>query len=227
MSSSREAVLGRIRLAIGRKPDAQVRARAQVEERLARSESNLLPARGQLDDVARVELFVTMAEKVGARVRRLQNLNEVPEVVTGYLREHNLPQKLVIAPDPLLDACGWESQPLLRTHSGTAADNDPVGLTIAQAGVAETSTLMLASAPERPTLLAFLPETSIVLLSAGAVFGAYEQAIAAFAADNAGPPRSINFITGPSRTGDIAQKIELGAHGPKRLLVLLLDDGPA
>ena len=38
-----------------------------------------------------------------------------------------------------------------------------------------------------------------------------------------GPPRSVNLVTGPSRTADIAGKLELGAHGPRRLLVLVLD----
>jgi L-lactate dehydrogenase complex protein LldG len=39
-----------------------------------------------------------------------------------------------------------------------------------------------------------------------------------------GMPRTINFITGPSRTGDIEQRIELGAHGPRRLHIILVDD---
>jgi L-lactate dehydrogenase complex protein LldG len=38
------------------------------------------------------------------------------------------------------------------------------------------------------------------------------------------PPRAINFVTGPSRTGDIEQKIELGAHGPRRLHIVLIDE---
>ncbi len=37
-------------------------------------------------------------------------------------------------------------------------------------------------------------------------------------------PRTINLITGPSRTGDIEQKIQLGAHGPRRLHIVLVDD---
>ncbi len=40
-------------------------------------------------------------------------------------------------------------------------------------------------------------------------------------------PRTVNFITGPSRTGDIEQRIELGAHGPRRLHIILIDDGAA
>jgi len=37
-------------------------------------------------------------------------------------------------------------------------------------------------------------------------------------------PRSINLITGPSRSGDIEQTLQLGAHGPKRLLVVIVDE---
>ena len=40
----------------------------------------------------------------------------------------------------------------------------------------------------------------------------------------AGLPRTVNFITGPSRTGDIEQRIELGAHGPRRLHIVVVDD---
>jgi L-lactate dehydrogenase complex protein LldG len=39
-------------------------------------------------------------------------------------------------------------------------------------------------------------------------------------------PRTVNFITGPSRTGDIEQRIQLGAHGPRRLHIVLVDGKP-
>ena len=37
-------------------------------------------------------------------------------------------------------------------------------------------------------------------------------------------PRAINIVSGPSRTADVEQTIQLGAHGPRRLHVLLLGD---
>ena len=223
MSAAREAVLGRLRQTYTRDADAQAAAEAETQRRLARTEPNLLPERGQRDPDGRVALFTEMAQAVMAEVRHVPGPAEVPASVAAYLREHNLPQRVVMAPEPALDRCPWRSQPLLRVRRGTAAASDLVGVTLAVAGVAETGTLVLASSPERPTLLTQLPETSIVLVPRDRIDGAYEQAWDRVRALPGGVPRSVNFITGPSRTADVAQKLELGAHGPKRLLILVVD----
>ena len=112
---------------------------------------------------------------------------------------------------------------MLEVRRGRAEDVDAVGLTTAFAGIAETGTLMLLSGPETPTTIAFLPETSIVVLRAERVLRAYEDGLRLLREERGELPRSINLITGPSRSGDIEQTIQLGAHGPKRLLVLLVD----
>ncbi len=224
--SAREAILARLRDALPRTAEAQAAAAAAVQARLELPQPNLIPARGQLDQEERVQLFAQMAAAVAADVRRLATLRDVPAATSSYLREHNLPQKLVLAPEPLLDLANWDSQPLLRVRRGTAVDSDAVGVTLAVAGVAETGTLVLASSPERPALLVSLPETCIVVVAAAWIEGAYEQAWESVRAMPGGVPRSVNFVTGPSRTADVAQKLELGAHGPKRLLILIVEQLP-
>jgi L-lactate dehydrogenase complex protein LldG len=221
--SARDAVLARIRLALPRTAEEEVAAEATVAARLASHPRNLVPARGQLEREQRVQLFAQLALAVATDVRRLATLQEIPATVSGYLRDHNLPQKLVLAPEPLLDEANWDSQPLLRVRRGTAVDADAVGVTLAVAAVAETGTLVLASGPERPTLLAYLPETSVVVVAADWIEASYEDAWESIRAMPGGVPRSVNFVTGPSRTADIAQQLELGAHGPKRLLVLIVE----
>jgi L-lactate dehydrogenase complex protein LldG len=229
--STRDDILGGIRRALGRGPLTEDAA-ATLAERVAAHRRNLIPARAAaLAAPARVELFVEMAEAVQTTVRRVASDAEVPEEVTRYLAAENLPAELVMAPDPALDALPWAARPLLQIRRGKAEAGDTVSLTPCLAAIAETGTLMLTSGPETPTTLNFLPDTHIVVLRASQIAAAYEDGWDLLRdRPGNGPqalPRTVNFITGPSRTGDIEQRIELGAHGPRRLHAILIDDGPA
>lgn len=226
MSEAREAVLARLGARLGRSAEARAAALAELAERLRAPRSGPLPARAAVGGEERIALFTRMAEAVGTEVRRLADPAAIAGAVLDHLRRHNVPPRLVRAADPLLDAARLEAEPLLEVRTGVPDEADPVGLTTALAGIAETGTLLLASGEGRATLLAFLPETCIVVLPTGAVVGAYEEAWAALRARPGWPPRSVNLVTGPSRTGDIPPAIELGAHGPRRLLVLLVDEAP-
>jgi L-lactate dehydrogenase complex protein LldG len=223
--SAREAVLGQLRRALGRERDAGA-LRRTIEERLAQAEPNLIPARADLDRWGRLRLFTAQAEAVQTTVRRVDRYRSLPGAVASYLREHNLPLRLVMAADPSLAELDW-SAAMLEVRPGRPHDADAVGLTMAFAGIAETGTLMLLSAPETPTLLAFLPETVLVVLSSGRILRAYEDGLRLLREEREALPRSINFVTGPSRSGDIEQTLQLGAHGPRRLCVLLVDEPAA
>ena len=106
--------------------------------------------------------------------------------------------------------------------AGRAEPDDLVSVTPALAGIAETGTLMAASGPDHPTTLNFLPAVHIVVLQADRVVGTYEEAWERLREAGA-LPRTVNLITGPSRTGDIEQTIFLHAHGPGRLHIVLVD----
>jgi L-lactate dehydrogenase complex protein LldG len=164
-----------------------------------------------------------MAEEVQTSVARVSSADEVAGEVARYLAAENLPAELVMAPDPGLDDCGWQSRPLLQIRRGKAEGTDAVSVTPCLAAVAETGTLMLVSGADTPTTLNFLPDTHIVVLRAGQVVAAYEDGWDRVRALGAWP-RTVNFVTGPSRTGDIEQRIQLGAHGPRRLHVVLVGD---
>ncbi|MCS6877187.1 MAG: LUD domain-containing protein [Geminicoccaceae bacterium] len=221
MSEARRAIFAAIRERLARVDEAA--ADAAVRERLARPRAVLVPARARLEGEARIALFCAKAQAVGTEIVRIPDLAALRDAVSTSLRRHNLPSALVRAADPLLDAAALETEPLLEVRCDVPRETDAVGLTVALAGIAETGTVLLASAPERPTLLAFLPETSLVVLPTVRIAGSYEEAWATLRGLAGWPPRSVNLITGPSRTGDIPPAIELGAHGPKRLIVFLLD----
>jgi L-lactate dehydrogenase complex protein LldG len=221
---ARAAVLGRLRQALGRGRDVDAQRRG-LRQRLSAPHANLIPARADLDRSGRIRLFVAQAEAVQAAVRRVDRYRDLPRAVVEYLRLHNLPPRLVMASDPVLAQANWRGT-MLEIRHGRAVKEDLVGLTTAYAGIAETGTLMLLSAPETPTMLAFLPETSLVVLSSERILRAYEDGFALLRQEHGALPRSINFITGPSRSGDIEQTLQLGAHGPRRLCVLLVDEPP-
>ena len=224
MSTARGDILTGIRRALGRGPVPPETA-ADLDRRLAEHRRNLVPARAAaLDPASRVDLFVTMAEEVQTTVTRVASGTEVPAEVARYLAAENLPAELVMAPDPALDAIPWQERPLLQIRRGRAEAQDAVSLTPCLAAIAETGTLMLVSGGDTPTTLNFLPDTHIVVVRVGQVVAAYEDGWDLLRARFGGTmPRTVNFITGPSRTGDIEQHIQLGAHGPRRLHVILID----
>ncbi|HEY1796811.1 MAG TPA: LUD domain-containing protein [Stellaceae bacterium] len=224
MSRSREAMLGNIRGALGR-GTLSAETAGELAERVAAHRRNLIPARAAgLDHAGRVGLFQTMAEEVQTSVARVASAGEVAAEVARYLAAENLPAELVMAPDPGLDDCGWDGRPLLQIRRGKAESSDAVSVTPCIAAVAETGTLMLVSGADTPTTLNFLPDTHIVVVREGQVVAAYEDGWDRVRALGAWP-RTVNFITGPSRTGDIEQRIQVGAHGPRRLHVVIVGDG--
>jgi L-lactate dehydrogenase complex protein LldG len=225
MSEARDQILGSIRRSLKRGPLEEMQ-RAGLEQRLAAPRRNLVPARAAaLPHAAQIDLFLKMAEEVQTTVMRVARAGDVPAAVADYLSQRNLPSRLVMTPDPQLDDIPWSDRPMLEMRRGRAEDRDQVGVTACFAGIAETGTLMLISGPVSPTRNNFLPDTHIVVIRGKQVVASYEEGWT-WLREKA-MPRTVNFITGPSRTGDIEQRLELGAHGPRRLHIVLIDDEAA
>jgi L-lactate dehydrogenase complex protein LldG len=220
--NGREAMLGRIRSALG-VTSQEIARNATVDDRLRRAPAGVIPARGRVTAADRVALFTRMVEKVFATVARVATADDVPAAVADYLRAHNLPAAIRTGDDPRLTGLPWNRTTIELTR-GASDGNDPVGVSHALAGVAETGTVMLVSGPDNPTTLAFLPETHVVVVRAGDIAGDYETAWNAVrtAFGKGQMPRSVNWITGPSRSADIEQTLLLGAHGPQRLHLIVV-----
>jgi len=221
--SARDAVLGKIRRSLG-VTGQEPRRNATVDDRLSRAPKGVIPARGQIAPEERVTLFAMMAEKTGASVKRVAEPGAIPAAVADYLRNHNLPAAIRMGDDALLNGLGWPRTQIEVRH-GASDGTDAVGLSHAVAGVAETGTLVLTSGGDNPTTLNFLPETHIVVVKASAIAGDYETVWAEIRAHHGKGtmPRTVNMVTGPSRSGDIEQTILLGAHGPRRLHIVVVD----
>jgi L-lactate dehydrogenase complex protein LldG len=224
--NARDDILRGVRGGLRRGP-LPAAAEAELADRVAAHRRNLVPVRAAaLAPRERVDLFVAMAEEVQTTVARVASPGSVPGEIARYLAAENLPAELVMAPDPALDDIPWGERPLLQIRRGKAEATDAVSLTPCLAAIAETGTLMLVSGADTPTTLNFLPDTHIVVVRAEQVVAAYEDGWDVIRAGGK-MPRTVNLITGPSRTGDIEQRIQLGAHGPRRLHIVLIDaDAP-
>ena len=222
MNTAREQVLTTIRRGLKRGPLEETR-RAELEARLAQPPRQLMPARAQGSPSERVASFIKMAEYALATLDRVADERAIPAAVAVFLARENLPTRVVMAPDAALAGLPWESQPLLKIERRAAQDGDKVSITPAFAGIAETGTLLLCSGSDRPTTLNFLPDTHIVLLPVQRIVGSYEEGWDLLRATGDAMPRTVNYITGPSRSGDIEQTMQLGAHGPLRLHIVIVD----
>jgi L-lactate utilization protein LutC len=90
--------------------------------------------------------------------------------------------------------------------------------------VAESGGVVTLSGPDTPSTLNFVPENHIVVVHASQVLRHLEDVWTLWRDSGRPMPRTLNIISGPSRTADIEQTIQLGAHGPRRLHILLLRD---
>lgn len=227
--TSQAEFLERVRRGLKRGPVSD-EARAAVLERLATHPRHLIPERSRLPHEGQVALFCANLEKEFATVVKVPDAAQVPGVVAEYLAAQNLPPRFVMAPHPFLQGLPWRDRPLLERSEGRAVGSELVGLSHAFAGVAETGTLMMPSEPGRPTTINLLPETEIVVIRASRIVGAYEEAWDLLRAERKDArsggfmPRNVMLITGPSRTADIEQTLELGAHGPRRLHVVVVEN---
>lgn len=221
--SARETIMAKVRAALAGGAAEEARKRA-VAERLKKAPAGVIPARGQLPQAERVELFSAQAEKVYATVQRLRKQDDVPKAVAEYLRDRNLPAAVRMGYDKRLMAMSWAQQRHMEVKYGASDGDDLAGVSFAAGAVAETGTLVMTSGPNNPTTINFLPEHHIVVVDATDIEGDLETALARMrkTAGKAGMPRTVNLITGPSKSGDIEQKIVLGAHGPRALHLIVV-----
>jgi L-lactate dehydrogenase complex protein LldG len=215
--SGREAILARVRAAA--RARGQAEREAVVAARLAAHEPGIVPLAAQAAGRGRLTLFLNKLEAASASVSRISDVAELPRAVARELRKRNLPAALRMGAEPLFDGLDWGT---LETSRGPGRLEEPATLSRAAFGVAETGTLVLLSGPDNPVTLTFLGETHFVVLRESELMGSFEEMWAALRTTGR-DPRTVNLVTGPSRSADIGQVLQLGAHGPIALHLFLVD----
>ncbi|MGD8643088.1 MAG: lactate utilization protein [Chromatiales bacterium] len=193
---------------------------ADVSDARARLRERPLGPQPQWGEAA-VERFAGRLERAAATVGRIADRNALAAEVAAYLERQGIAPEIVLAPHPLLDGLDWPDG--VTAERRALRDTDTTVLSVAFAGVAETGSLLMPSRPETPTGFNFLPDNFLCVIEAQRIVDHLEDAWTRIRDELGGMPRSLNFVTGPSRTADVEQTIQLGAHGPRRLHAILLD----
>jgi L-lactate dehydrogenase complex protein LldG len=173
-------------------------------------------------------MFRHQAERAQASVAEVTRPEEVPAEVARFLRGQNLPATVRMGADARLAAMPW-AQTALEVATGRSDGGDPNAVSHAFGGAAESGTLAMISGSDNPTTLNFLPDNHIVVIAAADIAGDYET-IWQRLRERVGKgtmPRTVNMITGPSRSADIEQTLLLGAHGPRTLHIIIVGDAAA
>jgi len=180
------------------------------------SSQRLVPAFVQQDQAQLVALFCEKVMLSQATIETVASVNEVPERVAALF-----PNAEIVVSD-VLNNLPW-SQVALQCVGLDLAKDGIIAVTDCFAGVAETGTLVLLSGRDRDSRLNFVSQTHIVIVEASSIVGPYEDVWQMLRDATISIPRAVNFVTGPSRTADIEQTIELGAHGPGEVHVIIVD----
>lgn len=214
-SVARRQILARIRAAQGRAAEPDATERDGVADYLARHPSGPRPpAPGDL-----VAAFVDEATKLATTVDEVATLADAPAAAARYLSAHDLPMQAVSW--RTLGELDWAAAGV-AVEFRKPVDGDLVGLTGCFCATAETGSLVLLSGPDTYASAGLLPETHIAVVPASRIVAGHEDAFALIRAERGELPRAVNFVSGPSRTGDIEQTIVLGAHGPYRVHVIVV-----
>jgi L-lactate dehydrogenase complex protein LldG len=213
--SARDNILARIRAARGAAPTSDDAESAAVEGRIALRPVGTRPSM----DWSLVPRFREQCVRMSSTVDDVASMAEVPQAVARFLAQMKLPMRAVAWPE--IAALDWSGAGV--TVEGRAARGDDlVGITGVHLAVAETGTLMLLSGPTTPAATSLLPETHIALVPQGRIVKAMEEAWAQTRQERGELPRAVNFVSGPSRTADIEGQLQLGAHGPYRVHVVVV-----
>jgi L-lactate dehydrogenase complex protein LldG len=219
-ASGRDAILGRVRAALGKR--AHDGERRQQADRYITAQGQGPRPRMPSDLVSR---FVVRATEMQSSVERVGGRADVAPAVARYLAS----LAHVAIPPSRRGVCWPEFRDQDWAHHGLTIDarpgngDDRLGVTGCFCAIAETGTLVVLAGSDTPTATTLLPETHIAVLRSDRIVSGMEDAFALIRKERGQLPRAVNLISGPSRTGDIEQTIVLGAHGPYRVHIIITE----
>ena len=214
--SARDNILARIRSQTGKPGVTPETEFVAVRSHIAQHIRGPVPSIAMHDPVSH---FIEECARLKSTLAECNDIADVPREVACYIVAESLAARAVGWHE--FSALNWASAGI-QFDDRAAIPDDLIGVTGCFCGIGETGTLLLLSAPATPKATALLPETHICILKKSRIVPTMEDAFALMRNEIGEPPRATFFVSGPSRTADIEQTIVIGAHGPYRVHVVLI-----
>jgi L-lactate dehydrogenase complex protein LldG len=163
--------------------------------------------------------FAARATSTAAEVYEIAHVDDAPEAIWSILVKRNAARQVHVPPDSPAGALPWQRAPGLSVKRERPTGSDSA-VSFADHAIAETGTLVFCSGERSASSWHFLPGLEFVVLRRALIVPRLESVIETLARGGV-MPSTVNLVTGPSRTADIEQTIERGAHGPRELCILI------
>lgn len=175
-----------------------------------------------------IELFQQNLEAVDGHCIIAHSKGEIAgaltQIISALQKTKLRAQRIAISDAPelerLMHMTDLEIEELGITPNASDIFGFDVGITSAQAAIAETGTLVLDSAHERHRLVSLVPPVHIAIVDASTIYATLGETLAMLQNGKELSP-AVTFITGPSRTADIELTLTIGVHGPQELYVII------
>jgi L-lactate dehydrogenase complex protein LldG len=221
MSTAKERILARLRQSRAVQPLHRAPARE--------SESDWLARQAPLADLA--ARFCAEQQATGGEVRRVPGWDALPQAAVAWLAEAGV-RSVITGREPRLEplraALATDGRFALRRYEQPAEHQraelfgTDCGITTCRGAIAETGSLILVPTPAEPRLLSLAPEVHLAVLERAGLVARLEDFIAGGSYQRE-LPSNLVLVSGASRTADIELVLAVGVHGPKRLLVAMVE----
>lgn len=201
------------------------RIRAGVASVAAGSATTPVRSPESADRGAVIERFRRHAHEAAATTERISAFTDIPVSAARYLRGQGLPPQALIA-DDIRARGGFDEwvEEFAVIDRPIQPDGDTV-VTGCFAGIADAGAIVTVSAAGYPVARNFLAKTHLAVVPARRIFADHDALWRCFDEEfGDSRPRMMNWIVGPSRTADLGVPSKLGAHGPARVHILIVDE---
>ncbi|MRI31584.1 lactate utilization protein [Endozoicomonas sp. OPT23] len=180
----------------------------------------------QWSQTEKVDRFINVISSVNGEVHRTSEQGW-PEAVEHILKDKKINQLLVSSQKETGQKLASRSLELissekLNDHKDKLFFSIPAALTTCRSAIAETGSLVLWPDEQEPRSMSLVPPVHLVLLKAEDIHNTLAETIHA-EGWSSGMPTNVLLVSGPSKTADIARILAYGAHGPKELIILLVE----